>query len=322
MKWILLLLLAGGIAFGLWKYSDEIFTAIEGGDSTEETDDNEEESATETVALENDNNSPDKPGRGAPSKTVTGTAVEDVIAKRYPMPDFKPLEELVGNWTNIPANAFPRDIKLKVKSKYFAAGGAASSTAPAGAASVALSSSGGNLIIAPRRDTKFRGQVAIDGTDFKESLTKAYDSYKARQRKKVLAQRELARSRGVEEVTEVAAVASKGKYTTGKDMKPLSDKFTKDKSLIGPMPTRAEDGTVTVMVNSIKSGDVTEIQLDKITHWGSVRYEVVGNKPYWTGTVRYKTTSLFGTFDTEAMALIRNGAVTQWIYTGSMEEVP
>lgn len=322
MKWFLLLLLAGGIAFGMWKFGDQIFAAIEGGDSTEETDGNKEDSEPEAVAQDNGNNTPGRQAPTAPTKAVSGSAVDDVIAKRYPMPDFKPLAELVGNWTNIPANAFPRDIKLKAKSKYFAAGGAASSTAPAGSTSVALSASGSNLVIAPRRDTKFRGQVAIDATDFKESLTKAYDSYKARQRKKVLAQRELARSRGVEEVTEVAASSGSGNYTTGKDMKPLSEKFTKDKSVIGPMPTRAANGTIPVMVNSIKNGDVTEIKLDEITHWGSVRYEVVDRKPYWTGTVRYKTTSLFGTFDTEAMALIRNGAVTMWVYTGSMEEVP
>ena len=76
------------------------------------------------------------------------------------------------------------------------------------------------------------------------------------------------------------------------------------------------------MVQSIRSGDVSEINLGEISHWGPVRYELVDRQPYWTGTVTYKTTSLFGTFDTEAMALMRNGKVVNWVYTGSLEEVP
>ena len=56
----------------------------------------------------------------------------DPIEEKYPIPDFKPIEELVGNWKKIPASAFPRQVTLKAKAKYVFAGGAGSSTAPAG----------------------------------------------------------------------------------------------------------------------------------------------------------------------------------------------
>ena len=88
------------------------------------------------------------------------------------------------------------------------------------------------------------------------------------------------------------------------------------------MPKRDSSGRVTLMVQSIKNRDVKEIKLNEIRHWGPVSYEIVDGKPYWTGTVNYMTTSLFGTFRTEAMALMRNGQVDGWYYTGSLEEVP
>ena len=91
---------------------------------------------------------------------------------------------------------------------------------------------------------------------------------------------------------------------------------------IGKQPERDARGRVAVMVKSIEQGDVTEINLNEISHWGPIRYELVDGQPYWTGTVNYMTNSLFGTFNTEAMALIRNSKVEEWVYTGSLEQVP
>jgi hypothetical protein len=91
---------------------------------------------------------------------------------------------------------------------------------------------------------------------------------------------------------------------------------------IGKIPKRGNDGRVRLMVSSLMAGEVSEIKLNEISHWGPIRYEIVDDQPYWTGTVTYNTTSLFGTFPTEAMALMRNDKVINWLYTGSLEEVP
>jgi hypothetical protein len=77
-----------------------------------------------------------------------------------------------------------------------------------------------------------------------------------------------------------------------------------------------------VMVASIQKRDVTEIQLSKIKSWGKARLQMWRGKPYWTATVTYPTTSLFGTFDTEGMAIIDGDRVVEWLYTGSGEEIP
>jgi len=100
------------------------------------------------------------------------------------------------------------------------------------------------------------------------------------------------------------------------------EKLSDYENEIGKMPEAENDGRVPIMMRSIRSGDVSEIRLNEISYWGPIRYEIVDNRAYWTATVNYKTTSLFGTFPTEAMALMRNGKVENWLYTGSLEEVP
>ena len=100
------------------------------------------------------------------------------------------------------------------------------------------------------------------------------------------------------------------------------DQLSDYENEIGEMPEADSDGSVPIMVSSIRSGAVSEIRLNEISYWGPIRYEIVDNRAYWTATVNYKTTSLFGTFPTEAMALMRNGKVENWLYTGSLEEVP
>jgi len=81
-------------------------------------------------------------------------------------------------------------------------------------------------------------------------------------------------------------------------------------------------GGYVVMLKSIASGQVTEIKTNKIKRWGSVRALMFDGEPYWSATVNYPSTSMFGTFDTEGMALIRGNRVVHWLYTGSGESTP
>jgi len=79
-----------------------------------------------------------------------------------------------------------------------------------------------------------------------------------------------------------------------------------------------KDGTYPLLVASMKSGQVTEIKADIIKEWG----EPVLAEGVWTVIVKYETNTMFGKFDTEAQAYVKNGAVEKWIYTGSGEVVP
>lgn len=251
----------------------------------------------------------------------------DPIEEKYPIPDFKPIEELVGNWKKIPASAFPRQVTLKAKAKYVFAGGAGSSTAPAGGKTFAISLSGDKLVITPNKQSNVRGTISINDTNYKEILGDEYEKYKQRKKREVYAQRERARAIAATEVETNQTTSSTNTNESRANRVTSISRISKEKlsdyeNEIGKMPEAENDGRVSIMVRSIRSGDVTEIKLNEISYWGPIRYEIVDNRAYWTATVNYKTTSLFGTFPTEAMALMRNGKVENWLYTGSLEEVP
>ena len=100
-----------------------------------------------------------------------------------------------------------------------------------------------------------------------------------------------------------------------------AEEMEKFSAELGPPPKRSGKGYA-AMIASIQRKEVTEISLGKIKLWGPARPQIWKNKPYWTATVTYPTTSLFGTFDTEGMAIISGTRVLEWRYTGSGEEIP
>ena len=315
MKWFFLLALAALITFGILNKEKLPFL------NKEEPLDKSSAPITENDNdAETNNNEPENINKNEPPMV-------DPIEEKYPMPEFQPIEQLVGNWKQIPPSAFPRKVTLKAKAKYIFAGGAGSSTAPAGAKTFAISLSGENLVITPNTQSKVRGTISIDNTDYKEILGEEYEKYKQRKKKEVYARRVRAREIAESEV-ELAQETSSTNTSQSRPNQVTSisripkDQLSDYENEIGKMPEADNDGRVPIMVSSIRSGAVSEIRLNEISYWGPIRYEIVDNRAYWTATVNYKTTSLFGTFPTEAMALMRNGKVENWLYTGSLEEVP
>ncbi len=315
MKWFFLLALAALITFGILNKEKLPFLNKEDPLDKSSAPITENDNDAET-----NNNEPENINKNEPP-------LVDPIEEKYPMPEFQPIEQLVGNWKQIPPSAFPRKVTLKAKAKYIFAGGAGSSTAPAGAKTFAISLSGENLVITPNTQSKVRGTISIDDTDYKEILGEEYEKYKQRKKKEVYARRVRAREIAESEV-ELAQETSSTNTSQSRPNQVTSisripkDQLSDYENEIGKMPEADNDGRVPIMVSSIRSGAVSEIRLNEISYWGPIRYEIVDNRAYWTATVNYKTTSLFGTFPTEAMALMRNGKVENWLYTGSLEEVP
>ena len=315
MKWFFFLALAALITFGILNKEKLPFLNKEDPLDKSSAPITENDNDAET-----NNNEPENINKNEPP-------LVDPIEEKYPMPEFQPIEQLVGNWKQIPPSAFPRKVTLKAKAKYIFAGGAGSSTAPAGAKTFAISLSGENLVITPNTQSKVRGTISIDDTDYKEILGEEYEKYKQRKKKEVYARRVRAREIAESEV-ELAQETSSTNTSQSRPNQVTSisripkDQLSDYENEIGKMPEADNDGRVPIMVSSIRSGAVSEIRLNEISYWGPIRYEIVDNRAYWTATVNYKTTSLFGTFPTEAMALMRNGKVENWLYTGSLEEVP
>ena len=315
MKWFFLLALAALITFGILNKEKLPFLNKEDPLDKSSAPITENDNDAETK-----NNEPENINKNEPP-------LVDPIEEKYPMPEFQPIEQLVGNWKQIPPSAFPRKVTLKAKAKYIFAGGAGSSTAPAGAKTFAISLSGENLVITPNTQSNVRGTISIDDTDYKEILGEEYEKYKQRKKKEVYARRVRAREIAESEI-ELAQETSSTNTSQSRPNQVTSisripkDQLSDYENEIGEMPEADNDGRVPIMVSSIRSGAVSEIRLNEISYWGPIRYEIVDNRAYWTATVNYKTTSLFGTFPTEAMALMRNGKVENWLYTGSLEEVP
>lgn len=315
MKWFFLIALAALITFGILNKEKLPFLNKEDPLDKSSAPITENDNDAET-----NNNEPKNINKNEPP-------LVDPIEEKYPMPEFQPIEQLVGNWKQIPSSAFPRKVTLKAKAKYIFAGGAGSSTAPAGANTFAISLSGENLVITPNTQSNVRGTISIDDTDYKEILGEEYEKYKQRKKKEVYARRVRAREIAESEI-ELAQETSSTNTSQSRPNQVTSisripkDQISDYENEIGEMPEADNDGRVPIMVSSIRSGAVSEIRLNEISYWGPIRYEIVDNRAYWTATVNYKTTSLFGTFPTEAMALMRNGKVENWLYTGSLEEVP
>ena len=312
MKWFIILLIGATGVIGFMN-REKIYDFLnkEKGQKSKELSTTDPQKETTPSIPTNENNNT---GKNPPI---------DPIEEKYPFPDFKPIEALVGNWKEIPNSAFPRQVTVKVKAKYIFAGGAGSSTVPAGSKTTALSFSGDQLVIAPNAQSKINGKISIDDTDYKEILGAEYERYKNRKRKAVMTQRQRARLIAAEEVknSNVQSIPSQS-VTIATASKLPKTRLSEYENQIGQIPKRGNDGRVEIMINSLMAGEVSEIKINEVSNWGPIRYEIVDGEPYWTGTVTYNTTSLFGTFPTEAMALMRNGKVIDWLYTGSLEEVP
>lgn len=312
MKWFIILLIGATGVIGFMN-REKIYDFLnkEKGQKSKELSTTDPQKETTPSIPTNENNNT---GKNPPI---------DPIEEKYPFPDFKPIEALVGNWKKIPNSAFPRQVTVKVKAKYIFAGGAGSSTVPAGSKTTALSFSGDQLVIAPNAQSKIKGKISIDDTDYKEILGAEYERYKNRKRKAVMTQRQRARLIAAEEVknSNVQSIPSQS-VTIATASKLPKTRLSEYENQIGQIPKRSNNGRVEIMIKSLMAGEVSEIKINEVSNWGPIRYEIVDGEPYWTGTVTYNTTSLFGTFPTEAMALMRNGKVIDWLYTGSLEEVP
>ena len=312
MKWFIILLIGATGVIGFMN-REKIYDFLnkEKGQKSKELSTTDPQKETTPSIPTNENNNT---GKNPPI---------DPIEEKYPFPDFKPIEDLVGNWKKIPNSAFPRQVTVKVKAKYIFAGGAGSSTVPAGSKTTALSFSGDQLVIAPNAQSKIKGKISIDDTDYKEILGAEYERYKNRKRKAVMTQRQRARLIAAEEVknSNVQSIPSQS-VTIATASKLPKTRLSEYENQIGQIPKRSNNGRVEIMIKSLMAGEVSEIKINEVSNWGPIRYEIVDGEPYWTGTVTYNTTSLFGTFPTEAMALMRNGKVIEWLYTGSLEEVP
>jgi len=252
-----------------------------------------------------------QPARSTPPAPKAGAEEDPAIVAKYPLPAFKSIEELTGNWKAIPTSAFPREVELR-SDLVCDLGQAGSATFPKGAKAWAVSADNGVITLAPNStNSRLRGKLPVEGTNIQDVLTGVYDKFKARKTAEVVALRKKAARQQAAGPALADSLGGSG-----------GDAPAKVLPQIGPKPSQTGDATVPAMVASMTSGQVTEIKPQEIASWGPVRYQEVDGQPYWVGSVRYTAKTIFGEFPTEALALMRGGRVVKWIYAGSGEPVP
>jgi hypothetical protein len=243
----------------------------------------------------------------APAMAAAGEGVKKEEAPEDPNvfhpPVFPPLDQVVKDWKEIPKQVFPRPVVLH-KGVEFVMSIGKSKVGPGGTA-LAVDQVGDNLVVAPAANSPAHSEVALDDTNLKEILNEAYETWKVQMVEYKKRQFEFKLHAAERKASEPP---SKGGAPT---VAASNDK-----------PKRDGDGTYPVLLNSMKTGQVTEITPTNIKKWGEAAQEKIDGKNYWTVIVNYTTKTMFGDFDTEAQARIFNGKVEKWVYTGSGEVVP
>jgi hypothetical protein len=237
-----------------------------------------------------------------PATPPAAPAKPQAEANGFVPPTFEPVEKLTANWSKIPASAFPRAVKLAKPTLFkMSLGG---SQMPAGATAQALSASDGMVTLAPAQGSTARAVVPLDDTDLKALLVAAYENWKPMrvdQLRKAHARRLAAASAP----PPVAAASGSGADVDG-----------------AGKPVRGTGGSYPLLVASMKAGEVTEITEESIIFWGEATATSIEGRSAWTIPLRFNANTVFGKIEAEAQAVVQNGRVKGWYYTGSGEQVP
>jgi hypothetical protein len=241
--------------------------------------------------------SPSTPS-GSHRPTVPAAGAQDFVP-----PTLASLEELTKNWSEVPPQAFPRQVKVNQPVDVKMSMGSA--RIPAGATAHAYAVQDGMVSVAPTDTSTARGSIPINETDLPDQLRQSYEKWKT-------ARVELARKAWLAKKT-----AKPGANVTINDPVDLTHALD-----TAGKPTRAGDGTYPLLLASMKKGDVTDITLPRVRRWGEPVAEVIDGKPAWTVDVWYETMAFCGPMEARAQAQVRDGRVIAWIYPGSGEPVP
>lgn len=222
-------------------------------------------------------------------------------------PVFPPVDEVTQNWAVVPKGFFntPKQVTMKkdLELKMQMGKATAATTFKAGTKIFVMGQEGAKLVVGASAGSPMRGLVAMDETDFKEVFTAAYEQVKVVQTENARKAHEYRLAAAERAKNAPAAPAGGGSSSNDK-------------------PTKAADGTYPLLLASMKAGEVTEIKPDNIKSWSDPTQEKIDGAEYWTVNVKYETQTMFGKFETEAQARIKNGRVEKWVYTGSGEVVP
>jgi len=265
--------------------------------STEDVADFSDDEDDTTSVTDTTDSTIDQPSRPTPPATVQQSATTDSTSldDRFPYPQIKSLDEITSNWTAVPERALPSQITLK-KELQFTLGTSGFVTKPADSDVYPVGTNGSLQVrVAMAPGSANEELVAMDDTDFKERVTEMYNNGVAGIRARVDAQPDAERTR-------VAAAASITE----------AEKAT----VISPSATTSTD-EIEIMKSSIARGELAGITPGDITTYRKLGFEKEGQTVFQIGAAVYDEKTMFGNFQTEAKAFIREGRVVRWERAGN-----
>lgn len=229
-------------------------------------------------------------------KEVEKSEIDQLLEKRYPMPEILPLGVIVNNWANVPPRAFPAEVTAKVPLKFsLIVDGqeiGSSEVAP-GTPLKPIQLVGDQLTIGSPGNVAMTKVLPLDQTDFKERVTARYEEF-------------------VEMKTnEVETLRARVKQSVQSDP-------TKMAALQGKAPaTPSGDARFAPVKASLTNGDAPSVTLEEATSFAWNGSETITDGDfagtYDTVTVNFEVKTIFGKFPAEYKALLRGGKVVAWI---------
>ena len=318
-KFLVLMILIGGIASAVFFYDPFLKPYL--GPLLEKIAGQSPEAAPAPASAPAPKSAPSTspalpvPKAAAPAQTAPPTAplpvpvpagpptpqseIDRIVEQRYPLPQFVPLGQIVNNWTNVPARAFPDQIAIKERVPFVlrGPGGKAigSSLAAPGTLVKPVSLNGQTLVIASLANPNMRTEISVEKTDFKQKVEGRYNDFILAMTNRVRSQREKAKQALLAKPETLAALTGGTEASFGANDDPRL------------VPVKA----------SLSKGDTKAFTLEEAVgfRWnGSER--INGEKHrgvYDTVTVKYEAKTIFGTFPGEAKCLLQAGKVVGWI---------
>lgn len=322
MKKILLLLIVGAVA-AAWYFYDPYLKPYTGSyvervketiENAGEPDDKPPGEGGQTVQKPNEEPVPhDKPPMKKPEEKVVDkgqaeetqlSEIDALLEKRYPMPDIRPLLEIVDNWRQVPPKAYPKQVTIKQRVAFqLVVDGQAvgASVAVPGTLVAPLGLDGETLQVASLANQSMKSQLPVDQTDFKDLVQNHYDEFVVNIRNQVHSNRAKAKKNLV---ANPEIYKNFGKAEEGWD--------------------DPNDPLFELVKASLAKGEVKAVQLNEAKQFRWNGSEKINGDKYQgtfdTVSVKFEVNTIFGVFPNEFKCLVQAGRVVGWIDPLTLEE--
>lgn len=255
-----------------------------------------------------------KPVKPAKPKKPAVDPLDKYVKEQYPDPKILPLDKITKSWSDVPARAYPKQIKaqIPIALDLVMNGKVVGETKiNPGQPLKPLKLNGDSLTVSALTNEKLSTVIPVSQTDFKEQIQKRYDDFVAEANKRVKVQREKAKKMlAARQKEEKAAATSSAAITTFRT------------------PSRGQsisenDPRLSPVKSSIRSGAVPA-EISEVVSYSWNGSEKVGGQvsgTYDTVNVRFSSRTIFGQFNSEYKCLLNGSKVVAWIDPITQEKI-